>query len=364
MNELVERIISEAKPYTLSLFRAIADKDAAQLVAREVKGTVKHDWAEPKKFMVATDSLGDIEEDWVRDVVEEYNKGIKDKSRIDIAVENIESLMTRAQGEGIAIVNKIGPALVKNLKKRGAVAEEIVTEKRCPKCGREMTIGSSHVGSPLGQWECWHCGYIEQVSEATQREMERHFVDRTKRHIGLVQKAIEKIVKAYPEFEALTDRGKVHDASKLREPERTPYVSITWRHKLENESGKFNPIKDEGYKTPGLLAKKEENEATLHHILNNSHHPEYHLADKSEANINAQDRHKSDRCVDATRMPDLDIAEMIADWQAMSEELKKNTARAWYEKQKNVRWKFSNKQEMLIDKLLKVFEDAEKETEA
>jgi hypothetical protein len=50
---------------------------------------------------------------------------------------------------------------------------------------------------------------------------------------------------------------------------------------------------------------------------------------------------------------------MVADWQAMSEELKTNTAREWFNKQKDVRWHFSKHQEQLIDKLLSVFEHEE-----
>jgi hypothetical protein len=42
----------------------------------------------------------------------------------------------------------------------------------------------------------------------------------------------------------------------------------------------------------------------------------------------------------------------------MSEELGKNTARQWFDKQKDVRWHFSAKQEHLIGKLLGVFEIA------
>ena len=75
------------------------------------------------------------------------------------------------------------------------------------------------------------------------------------------------------------------------------------------------------------------------------------------SSINAKDRDKSDECVDASKMPDLAIVEMVADWQAMAEELKKNTAREWFNKQKDVRWHFSEHQEELIDKLLKVFEE-------
>lgn len=55
-------------------------------------------------------------------------------------------------------------------------------------------------------------------------------------------------------------------------------------------------------------------------------------------------------------MPEIDVAEMVADWQAMAEELQTNTAREWFEKQKDVRWHFSERQVKLIDKLLSVFE--------
>ena len=40
----------------------------------------------------------------------------------------------------------------------------------------------------------------------------------------------------------------------------------------------------------------------------------------------------------------------------MTEELKKNTTREWFDKQKDTRWYFSDKQVELIDKLIKVFE--------
>lgn len=200
---------------------------------------------------------------------------------------------------------------------------------------------------------------LEQVN--WQEEMEKHFEDRTNLHIALVQKAIDKIITANPEWKefdenALYARGRIHDASKLVEPERTPYISITWRHKLEKAQGEYDPYNGKGYQLPGLLKKEEENKATLHHITTNAHHPEYHLKNKDDANINAKDRDKSDNCIDASLMTALDIAEMIADWQAMAEELQTNTAREWYNKQKDVRWYFSKEQGILIDKLLKVFE--------
>ena len=182
--------------------------------------------------------------------------------------------------------------------------------------------------------------------KAIKDNKKQYFLDRTKKHISLVQKSVKKIVEEYPEFSDLIKKVKKHDQSKFEEPELTPYISLTWRKKPGNSDN-----------TKGLLSKEKENEATLHHIKSNSHHPEYHLEDKEDANIDSEDRDKSKKCVDVSLMPDIDIIEMVADWQSMSIELGKNTSREWFDEQKNVRWKFSKKQEKLIDKILKVFEN-------
>ena len=96
---------------------------------------------------------------------------------------------------------------------------------------------------------------FQQLTEALETSIEdqklQWFVDRTNKHIALVTGAAEQIVKVYPEFQDLLQRAEVHDASKFEEPEKTPYISITWRHKLENEQGEFDPIKGKGYQTPG-----------------------------------------------------------------------------------------------------------------
>jgi hypothetical protein len=191
-------------------------------------------------------------------------------------------------------------------------------------------------------------------------EKEKFFKERTGNHIGMVQAAAKKLSQARilseEDSEKLMNQVAHHDQSKFEEPEHTPYVSLTWRHKIEKEQGEFDSMKDKGYQTPGLLAKEDENDATLHHVRNNSHHPEAHLADKGEANIDPNDRNKSVKCIDASAMPDVDVAEMVADWQAMSQELGTNSARQWFKKCQDVRWHFSEHQVELIDKLLKVFE--------
>lgn len=174
-------------------------------------------------------------------------------------------------------------------------------------------------------------------------EKEEFFEERTAFHISLVQDAAKKIVDAYPELSELSTQVEHHDGSKYEEPERTPYIELTWNKK-------------EGTKAEGEL-EDQITQATLHHIKNNRHHPEYHLEDKSKANLSSTNRDESIECVDASNMPDVDVAEMVADWQGMSEELQTNTSREWFNDVKDVRWHFSSEQEELIDKLLKVFED-------
>lgn len=172
----------------------------------------------------------------------------------------------------------------------------------------------------------------------TQKEKKDFFNKRTNKHIDRVQNAAKKIVDKYNEYKELLEQVEDHDASKFEEPEMTPYIELTWLKKQDQG--------DDG-------GKDIEN-ATLHHIKNNKHHPEYH--NKEKANIDSTNRDKSIECISTRNMDDVSIAEMVADWQAMAEELGTNTSREWYDDVKNVRWSFSKKQEELIDKFLTVFE--------
>lgn len=190
--------------------------------------------------------------------------------------------------------------------------------------------------------------FVKLYERLTEKDMEHtpekydFFLKRTQDHIQRVQNAVLTIATKYPEFKKLIEQAKDHDASKFESPEREPYIELTW-------------LKKQGTKAEGEL-RDQITQATLHHVKNNSHHPEYHLKDKKKANLDSTNRDESIECVDATAMPDLDVAEMVADWQAMSEELGTNTAREWFDDVKDVRWHFSEKQATLIDKLLKAFE--------
>lgn len=119
-----------------------------------------------------------------------------------------------------------------------------------------------------------------------------------------------------------------------------PYIEITWAYKNNNRD---NP-----------KIKELANKATEHHVRNNRHHPEFYDSDNSSI-INKEDRDKSLRLIDGTKMCDINIAEMCVDWQSMSQELNQDNYKKWAYDNVNKRWKFSDKQIKLIYKILDLF---------
>lgn len=185
------------------------------------------------------------------------------------------------------------------------------------------------------------------------KEMENWFKERTAKHIKLVQKYCNMFEDYDPSrFKGLVERGKVHDDSKLKSPEREPYVYVTWDYHEKDHGRKADFPED---------VKKKMNEATEHHVHSNPHHPEYH-SDQKEA-INREDRDGNpSKPVDATKMSDLDIAEMVADWAAMSEEKRQGSPRGWADKKVGKRWNFKDDQKALIYELIDVVEGKSKKT--
>lgn len=181
------------------------------------------------------------------------------------------------------------------------------------------------------------------------KEMKEQFDKRTKRHIKLVGKYCKKIAKYDPSrFDKLLERLKVHDDSKFKAPEYEPYLWITWQYKCKDAGEEFTL-------PPGFADKMSV--ATLHHVTTNSHHPEYHSPRKTGL-INRENRDKPPKeKVDATTMPEIDVAEMVADWCGMAEE-KNTNPKEWARNNVNVRWKFTKSQSDLIYELLDaVWED-------
>lgn len=181
--------------------------------------------------------------------------------------------------------------------------------------------------------------------EKKNKDMEKFFIERTKNHIALVQKYCKRIEEyGDGEFDGLIERGIIHDQSKFQEPEKTPYIYLTWNYKCK--------IDGEKYEYPEGIEEKTVF-ATEHHIKNknNSHHPEYHC-DKKNNLINKDNRDKPpEEMIDATKMKDIDIAEMCADWMAVSEE-RGTDPEDWANKNINKRWKFTKHQEALIYELI------------
>lgn len=182
--------------------------------------------------------------------------------------------------------------------------------------------------------------------ESVTKEMNNWYEARTKRHISLVQKYCKKLAKLRPEYSELLDRAKIHDQSKYKSPEKDAYVYISWKYRCQQTGKDFEDC-DPPENIDDLM-----NIASHHHVTTNSHHPEYHSPRKTEL-INRDDRDKPPKeIVDATSMPDLDIAEMVCDWSAMSEELGDDGPYGWADRNINKRWKFTNHQVDLIYDLI------------
>jgi hypothetical protein len=186
------------------------------------------------------------------------------------------------------------------------------------------------------------------LSDIPTDAMIKHYEKRTNNHIGIVQKYCEKLSDMYSDD--IIKHGEYHDKSKFDEPEFIPYVFTTWRYKCKDDGVEFkcSPEMEERMK-----------EATEHHIKNNRHHPEYHT-DKLNNLINTKDRDAvPDEMIDATKMSEIDIAEMCADWCAMSEE-RGNSPKEWADKNVNKRWKFTKEQSDLIYDLINKIWDGKK----
>lgn len=169
-------------------------------------------------------------------------------------------------------------------------------------------------------------------------EMIDWFEQRTHRHINLVNKHIQMYFGDNIPYIIAREN---HDASKLREPELTPYIWITWNYHCKDLG--INP------KLPSNM-KEEMNKATEHHVKTNRHHPEY-WSDRNDNLIPKNDRDKFDPTLIPTihidSMPEYAIIEMCADWCAMSEE-RSNTPQEWYSKVIGKRWDFGTETNSFI----------------
>lgn len=170
--------------------------------------------------------------------------------------------------------------------------------------------------------------YIYEAIQEPTKEMFDFYKKRTKAHIDRVKKNMRTIAEERDDLNKveLMARAKDHDKSKYGKKEYIPYVWLTWWYKEKNAGRKF--------KYPEGV-KDEVKKASKSHVMTNLHHPEAHSSPK--------------------KMSDIDIAEMIADWAAMSQELG-NSLKEWADKNVGSKWKFDKDQVKLIYDLIGLFE--------
>jgi hypothetical protein len=170
---------------------------------------------------------------------------------------------------------------------------------------------------------------LSRVADSTlpkpTQEMFDFFKQRTKEHISRVQKYLQKL-DGLGDFiaEELTHRGKLHDADKYGKGKVLPYVWVTEYYRVKNSGEKISEELQQRYDATRA--------ATGDHVTINRHHPESHYRPND--------------------MTDLDIAEMVADWSAMAEELGEGSARGWADKNVGSKWKFDEAHTDLIYKMI------------
>ena len=168
--------------------------------------------------------------------------------------------------------------------------------------------------------------YVEESLHESKQEYQKKFDERTRAHIERVNKYAKKIDREYP----------------------------------NHDSDKFNELYD-GY---SLMSKdnvtKEEqaliDDATFKHVRDNEHHCE-HWVDEKDIEGFSRNNPTPHGCLDCSKMPESALEEMCCDWCAMSEEFN-NTPFEWYEKNKDTRWHFNEKQDkFILDTLHKLWDN-------
>lgn len=156
------------------------------------------------------------------------------------------------------------------------------------------------------------------------QEAYEHFYKRTDNHIRMVQNNLYLWTLHKPEyFNDLNERAALHDESKFREPEKTPYVWRTWQSYCILNNLPFQYPKD---------MEQQVRDAIFHHITHNRHHPEWHP--------------------DPDEMNEIDLIEMVCDWKVVGQEYGEKSPMGWADKVLGRRFHFSQKKCDLIRDLI------------
>lgn len=151
-------------------------------------------------------------------------------------------------------------------------------------------------------------------------ELKDRFIERTKRHVALVNKYAARAGSEFPN----------HDKDKLGKNMVEGYMHILNPNRTKEEEELLDRV-------------------TFAHVTLSSHHPEYWTS--TDLSGFTRKNFCPNGTVDATKMSCRALVEMTADWCAMSEEFG-NTPYEWFDKVLNTRWKFDPEQVMFIEYLI------------
>lgn len=161
--------------------------------------------------------------------------------------------------------------------------------------------------------------YRRQVAAASfkepTKEMLAFFKQRTQDHINRVVRCMHDL-EGFKDLSTneLSERALIHDEDKYSDQDLIlPYVWVTEYYRVKNEEGSVPDALQEQY--------EQANKATGKHVKTNKHHPEAHES--------------------LENMTDLDLAEMVCDWQAMADELGQDSAKGWADDNVGSKWEFS-----------------------
>lgn len=157
----------------------------------------------------------------------------------------------------------------------------------------------------------------KEQQELPEESYETRFLQRTVKHIVLVNKYAAKLNRSYPDHDA--DKfGRLFHGFKL-----------WYKDKTKEEADELNAC-------------------TLEHIKRNSHHPEYW----TDVDLSAFSRTNPAKGL-VINMPEEDMIEMCCDWCAMSEELGGSPI-DWAKQNIGTRWIFNQQQELFIYTILEL----------
>lgn len=156
-------------------------------------------------------------------------------------------------------------------------------------------------------------------------EMMAFYERRTNEHIERVRRCLTLLAQVTGYDKELSERAKVHDASKFGPDERIPYVWLTEYHRCRRAG--------EPFQYPEGMAEQVKR-AIHHHVTTNRHHPDFHA--------------------DPNDMSDVDLIEMVCDWAAMAQEFGQDggSARGWADRTIGKRVVFNTEKRRFIYQMI------------